>query len=87
MAQLVRRPVVATDREGAEDVVVDGTGTIVSPSHDPLAVARVLDQYRRDPERRAREGEEARRHAVGRYDRRLVEARFEEILREAAGAG
>jgi glycosyltransferase involved in cell wall biosynthesis len=87
MAQLVGRPVVATHREGAEELVVDGTGTIVTPPHDPVAVARTLDEYRRDPERRAREGERAREHAVRRYDRRWIEERFESALRQAAGRG
>jgi glycosyltransferase involved in cell wall biosynthesis len=87
MAQLVGRPVVATHREGAEEIVIDGTGTIVTPPHDPVAVARTLDAYRRDPERRAREGRRAREHAVRRYDRRWIEERFESALRQAAGHG
>jgi glycosyltransferase involved in cell wall biosynthesis len=87
MAQLVRRPVLATDREGAEDLVVPGTGTIVTPAHDPAAVARALDAYRRDPERRASEGARGREHAVQRHDRALVEVRFEGVLRQAAGMG
>jgi len=87
MAQLVRRPVVATDSEGAEDLVTEGTGTIVSPPHDPAAVASVLREYRSDPARRDREGERAREEAVRRHDRRRVGDRFEAALREAARPG
>jgi glycosyltransferase involved in cell wall biosynthesis len=60
MAQLVGIPVVATDPEGAEGLIPPGGGTIVSPSHDPGALARVLAVYRDDAERRRREGEIAR---------------------------
>ena len=68
LGQLARRPVIATDPEGAEDLIVAGTGTIVAPSHDPVALAGVLAQYRDDPERRAREGAAARAYALDRFD-------------------
>ena len=60
MAQLVGLPVVATDPEGAEGLIPPGGGTIVSPSHDPRALAAAIEAYRGDPERRKREGELAR---------------------------
>jgi glycosyltransferase involved in cell wall biosynthesis len=84
MAQLVGRPVVATDTEGAEDIVAEGTGTIVFPPHDAEALARTLGEYRNDPQRREREGCRARDHARRRNDRRSVERTFEAILRVAA---
>jgi glycosyltransferase involved in cell wall biosynthesis len=84
MAQLARRPVVATGPEGVREMVVPGTGTIVEPSHDPVALARVLEEYRDDPERRASEGEQARERAVHRYDRRRIEDALAELLRSAA---
>ncbi len=65
---LTGRPVIATDPEGALDLIPPGTGTIVSPSHDPGALARVLEEYRADPERRAREGAAARAYALHRFD-------------------
>jgi glycosyltransferase involved in cell wall biosynthesis len=86
-AQLARRPVVSTGSEGAEDLVTEGTGTIVSREHDPVALAQVLDEYRRDPARREREGERARAEAMRRHDRRRVEDRFEAALRDAARPG
>jgi glycosyltransferase involved in cell wall biosynthesis len=60
MAQLVGVPVIATDPEGAEGLIPAQGGTIVTPSHDPAALARAIDGYRRDPERRRREGARAR---------------------------
>jgi glycosyltransferase involved in cell wall biosynthesis len=65
---LTGRPVIATDPEGAVDLIPPGTGTIVSPSHDPAALAGVLEAYRADPERCAREGAAARAYALERFD-------------------
>ena len=61
MSQLVGVPVVATDGEGARGLIPPGGGTIVSPSHDPRALAQTLASYRDDRERCRREGELARR--------------------------
>lgn len=60
MAQLVGVPVIATDAEGAQGLIPPGGGTIVSPSHDPRALALVLSAYRDDRERCRREGRTAR---------------------------
>jgi glycosyltransferase involved in cell wall biosynthesis len=60
MAQLIGVPVLATAPEGAEGLISPGAGTIVSPEHDPRALAAAIDRYRRDPERRRREGAAAR---------------------------
>jgi phosphatidylinositol alpha-1,6-mannosyltransferase len=60
MAQLVGVPVVATDSEGALGLIPPDGGTIVSPSHDPRALALVLADYRDDRERCLREGQTAR---------------------------
>ncbi len=60
MAQLVGLPVIATDPEGAEGLIPPGGGTIVSPSHDPRALAAAIEAYRDDPDRRKREGALAR---------------------------
>lgn len=80
LGQLAHRPVIATDPEGALDLIPPGTGTIVSPSHDPAALAAVLAAYRDDPERRAREGEAARRHALERYDPERTLDAFQAVL-------
>lgn len=65
---LTGRPVIATHPEGALDLIPPGTGTIVSPTHDPPALARVLEEYRADPGRRDREGRAARAYALERFD-------------------
>jgi L-malate glycosyltransferase len=68
MAQLVGVPVVATGPEGAEGLVPAGAGTIVTPSHDPQALARAIESYRRDPQRRVREGTRAREATLESHD-------------------
>ncbi len=60
MAQLVGVPVIATHPEGAEGLIQEGGGVILTPSHEPSALAAALVQYRDDPARRAREGRIAR---------------------------
>jgi glycosyltransferase involved in cell wall biosynthesis len=60
MAQLIGLPVLATAPEGAEGLIPPGGGTIVSPEHDPRALAAAIEVYRADPERRRREGARAR---------------------------
>ena len=67
LGQLAGLPVVATDPEGALDLIPPGTGTIVSPSHDPAALAAVIGDYATDPERRSREGTAATAYARDRY--------------------
>jgi glycosyltransferase involved in cell wall biosynthesis len=60
MAQLIGLPVLATAPEGAEGLIPPDGGTIVSPEHDPRALAAAIEAYRADPERRRREGSRAR---------------------------
>ncbi len=60
MAQLVGVPVIATDPEGARGLIPPAGGTIVSPSHDPRALAATLAGYRDDRGRVLAEGERAR---------------------------
>jgi glycosyltransferase involved in cell wall biosynthesis len=60
MAQLVGVPVLATDPEGAEGLISPGAGSIISPSHDPRALASTIVSYRENPDRRVREGRRAR---------------------------
>ncbi len=70
--QLCERPVIATAPEGARDMIAPGTGSIVSPAHDPSALARCIETYRDDPERREREGRAGRALARARYDQATV---------------
>jgi glycosyltransferase involved in cell wall biosynthesis len=86
MAQLAGRPVIATAPEGAADMLVAGTGTVISPPNDARALARTIEGYRDDPERRRAEGERARAHAELRYDRTRVEDAFDRLIRDAASS-
>jgi glycosyltransferase involved in cell wall biosynthesis len=79
MAQLVGVPVIATAAEGAEELIGAGAGTIVSPAHDPIALAAAIDAYRVDPGRRIREGYTAREQTLETHD-------FERTLSEIESA-
>jgi glycosyltransferase involved in cell wall biosynthesis len=68
MAQLVGVPVIATDPEGAAEMIPDGAGTVVTPSHDPVALAAALMEYRTDPPRRQREADAARVATLEHHD-------------------
>ena len=70
--QLCERAVIASGPEGARDMVTPGTGSIVTPAHDPRMLAVCIDSYRSDPERRLREGQAGRALAQERYDRGAV---------------
>jgi glycosyltransferase involved in cell wall biosynthesis len=70
--QLSERAVVASGPEGAAGMVLPGTGTIVSPPHNPLALAECIDSYRHDSARREREGRAGRALAIERYDQEVV---------------
>jgi glycosyltransferase involved in cell wall biosynthesis len=80
LGQLTATPVVATAAEGADGLIEAGTGTIVTPGHDPEATAEALRGYRDDPDRRRREGAAARAMALERYDRDRVLATVERVL-------
>lgn len=80
LGQLCRRPIVATDAEGAGPMIPAGSGTVVTPGHDPAALAEVLLGYAADPERVAREGEAARAVALARYDPQVTLDRWAAVL-------
>jgi glycosyltransferase involved in cell wall biosynthesis len=61
------RPLVAADVPGCREVVRPGVTGILVPPHDVDGLASALAQLAGDP---------ARRHALGRAGRRLVECRF-----------
>jgi glycosyltransferase involved in cell wall biosynthesis len=68
MAQLVGVPVVSTHPEGAAGLRAPGAGTIVTPHHDPRALAEVIAAYRDDPQRRRREANTAREAVLASHD-------------------
>lgn len=83
--QLSERAVIASGPEGADGMVVAGTGAIVSPAHDPRALAACIESHRIDPERCAREGKAGRELALARYDPEAVVGDWISKLRAAAG--
>jgi glycosyltransferase involved in cell wall biosynthesis len=87
MAMLARRAWLSTAAEGATELVRQDCGTIVTPEHDPSALAAQLRIYREDAGRRAREGATARRLAEATFAAPVVGARVDELLREVVGAG
>lgn len=66
LGMLMERPIVATADNGTAGLLAPEA--IVSPAHDPAALARTLDAYRADPARRRREGAALRRRALERFD-------------------
>jgi glycosyltransferase involved in cell wall biosynthesis len=81
--QLSERAVIASGPEGAAGMVAPGTGTIVSPAHDPRALAACIESYRLDSERCAREGRAGRALALERYDPQEVVDEWAARLRVA----
>jgi glycosyltransferase involved in cell wall biosynthesis len=84
--QLSERAVVASGPEGADGMVLPGTGAIVSPAHDPRALAACIETYREDPERRTREGHAGRQLALGRYDPDTVVGEWVSTLEAVSSA-
>ncbi len=82
--QLSERAVIASGPEGATDMIAPGTGTIVSPAHDPRALAACIESYRRDSERRALEGRAGRALALARYNPEIVVEQWVSQLRAAS---
>jgi glycosyltransferase involved in cell wall biosynthesis len=82
-SMLASRPCLATASEGVEGLIVPGAGTIVSPEHNPGALADALRGYLDDGARRDREGATARRIAEDRFAAPAVAAHIEALLSAA----
>ena len=85
LAMLTERPVIATGKEGVTDLIADGTGLILDPENDPLALASALRAYAANPALRERHGLEGRRVAEAVHAPGVVAAQFEAFLRSATG--
>jgi glycosyltransferase involved in cell wall biosynthesis len=79
-AQAAGLPVLAGNTRGVPDVVVHGETGVLVPMDDPSAFATALRALIDDPQRRARFGAAARRHAASR-DLPVVATRLDALLR------
>jgi glycosyltransferase involved in cell wall biosynthesis len=80
LAQLVGLPVIATHPEGVVGLIPEGGGTIVSPAHDPHALAAAIGEYRDDRARGRREGEVGRAAMLASHDRERTLHSFKSAL-------
>lgn len=87
LGMLTERPCLSTGPEGVADMIDEGIGEIVAPENDPSALARSLARYVEDPDLGRRQGVEARRRALVRYDAPVVAERLEELFRQAGARG
>jgi phosphatidyl-myo-inositol dimannoside synthase len=78
------RPVVASRVAGIPDVVVDDVNGLLVPEKDVDALAAALRRLAREPELRARLGQQARRWAVDRLSWGVAARRFEDAYAQAA---
>jgi starch synthase len=60
-------PVVATDVEGARELLRDGEAGLIVPPNDPQALASAVGRLLDDPDRRRALGERARRRAESQF--------------------
>ena len=71
-AAAMSRPVVATDIRGCRETVVDGETGVLVPVRDPASLARAIERYVVDPERRRRHGRAGNALAAVHFDEQLV---------------
>ena len=83
-AMAAGRPLVASRVAGIPQVVEDGRNGLLVPPGDARALAEALRRLLREPETRARLGEEARRTAVRELSWEVAARRFEEAYAQAA---
>jgi len=79
MAQAV--PIVSTNSEGPSEIVHDGTEGVLVPRGDSEAMGRAIGGILADPERAARLGANAHRHARETFDLMCVGARLDLAVR------
>lgn len=83
-AMAAGRPLVASRVAGIPQVIEDGRNGLLVPEKDTRALAEALRRLLREPETRARLGEEARRTAVRQLSWDVAARRFEEGYAQAA---
>lgn len=80
-------PVITTDLPGCRDTVVDGRSGFLVPPRSPEQLADAMAALLRDRKRIAAMGREARRLAVGTFDRRLIVAQTLTVYERALAGG
>jgi glycosyltransferase involved in cell wall biosynthesis len=83
-AMAAGRPLVASRVAGIPQVIDDGRNGLLVPAGDTRALAEALRRLLREPDTRARLGEEARRTAVRELSWEVAARRFEEGYAQAA---
>jgi len=75
-------PIVATDAQGLPDILDAGeaSGGLLVARDDVAALAAAIDTLRRDPERRQRLGEAARRRVEHSFSTRSVSAALDQLV-------
>jgi len=77
--------VLGSSVPGVREVIGDGVDGLLVPESDPVAMADAIERVLRDPEAGARLGAEARRVAIERHGRDLMNQRYEALFLELAG--
>jgi glycosyltransferase involved in cell wall biosynthesis len=80
LGMLAERPCLSTGAEGVADMITPEIGGIASPENDPASLRALLVRYLEEPERAAREGAAARRHAERTYAAPVVAETIERLL-------
>jgi glycosyltransferase involved in cell wall biosynthesis len=83
-AMAAGRPLVASRVAGIPQVIEDGVSGLLVPPGDARALSEALRRLLREPDTRARLGEEARRTAVRELSWEVAARRFEEAYAQAA---
>ncbi|HYM55202.1 MAG TPA: glycosyltransferase family 4 protein, partial [Solirubrobacteraceae bacterium] len=83
LGMLASRPCLSTGAEGVSDMITPEIGGIADPENDPGSLRALLAGYIDDPQRVAREGAAARRHAERTYAAPVVAESIEGLLDEA----
>ncbi len=80
LGMLAERPCLSTGAEGVADMITPEIGGIANPENDPASLRALLVRYLEEPERAAREGAAARKHAERTYAAPVVAETIERLL-------
>ena len=86
-AMIAGRAVIATNRGGISEIVVDGRTGVLVPPDDPEALAKAIHELLADADRVASMGAEGRERALGSFGWEAVVARYESFLADAVTRG